>query len=237
MLVKTSESEEKWCPTPIYNLESLLQKQIKQGSRFVHVRALRKNIAYNLQYLEFIHRCLEDLKLTSVIITQNIKIFIIVGCGIIESLLTFLLIKRGEYSQTEWELDSIMPGQEKEWEQRKIRIDSHIYKKLDKLERKEMSFNSMLEKAESKKILGSDHNVYAKLKYLRKLRNKVHLQIIDEPSDTDWNAFQYRHICAMAQIIYSVFTSNIFRPSAYEKKYFKYLEKYLEEEIEVDGDL
>jgi len=136
MLVKTSESGEKWCPTPIHNLESLLQKQIKQGSGFSHVHALRKNIAYNLQYLEFIHRCLEDLKLTSVIITQNTKIFIIVGCGIIESLLTFLLIKKGMYSKTWWKLDSIMPGQEKKWEQKKIRIDSHIYKKLDKQEKK-----------------------------------------------------------------------------------------------------
>lgn len=237
MLIKNNEPDEKWYPTSIASLTDLLKKQIYQGTGFVHVDALRRNIAYNLQYLEFIHRCLEDLKLSSVILTQNIKMFIIVGCSIIESLLTFLLIKKGYYSQSEWKLNFIMPGQEKNWESEKRRIDCYVYKKLDKLKHQEMKFDSMLKKAESKKILGPDHGIYIKLNYLRKLRNKVHLQTIDDKKDTDWNAFHHRHICAMAQVIYSIFTSNIFRPSVVEKEYFSYLKKYLEEEIEETDEL
>jgi len=232
MLTKVTESEKTWYPTPIDKLDDLLKKQIRQGYGFRHVYALRKNISYNLQYLEYIHRSLEDLKLSSVIVTQNIKMFVIVGCSIIESLLTYLLIKSGNYSKTNWELKIIMPGQEKNIDGKKMKIDSYIYEKLDSPQREEMTFDAMLKKAEAKKILGSDHNVYAKLKYLRKLRNKVHLQVINDLADTDWNSFQSRHLYAMAQVIYYVFTSNIFRPSKEEKEYFNYLQKYIRKEID-----
>lgn len=110
MLTKVTESGKTWYPTPINKIEDLLKKQIRQGYGFRHVYALRKNISYNLQYLEYIHRSLEDLKISNVIVTQNIKMFITVGCSIIESLLTYLLIKSGNYSKTNWKLKTIMPG-------------------------------------------------------------------------------------------------------------------------------
>ncbi len=119
-----------------------------------------------------------------------------------------------------------MQGQEKDIDGERIRIDSHLYKKLSAKERDEMQFDAIIKKAESKRILGSDHAIYAKLQNLRKLRNKVHLHIIDEPTDTDWNAFQFRQICDMAEVIHKVFTGPIFRPSIKERSYFDYLNRY-----------
>jgi len=125
---------------------------------------------------------------------------------------------------------------EKNVNEKRTRIDCHVYKKLTTKKREEMSFDVMIRKAESKKILGSDHSIYAKLQYLRGLRNKVHLHVIDEPTDTDWNAFQHRHLCAMAQVLHYVFTGPIFRPSQQERGYFDYLVKYIGQQLDSPDD-
>lgn len=231
-LAKISEKKSTWYPTSVENLNSLLEKVIYQGRGFVHVYALRKNISYNLQYLEFLDQILLDIKLSGVLTKQIYKNFVIVGCSIMESLLAYLLIKAGHYKMTNWELKNVIQGQEKNVEEERIRIDCHLYRKLKTKKRKKMDFDAMIKKAESKKILGSEHSIYAKLQYLRKLRNKVHLHIIDEPTDTDWNAFQLQHLRAMGQVIHSVFTSSIFKPSKKEQKYFNYLMRYFEQPLE-----
>ncbi len=231
-LTKKSDSTAPWYPTPVVNIDALLEKTIYRGTGFVHVYALRRNLAYNLQFLEFLDRCLQDIKLSTALTKQIYKIFIVVGCSVMESLLAYLLIKSGNHKMTQWELDYVMPGQEKSVGGERRRIDSHVYKKLTTKKREGMPFDAMIKKAESKKILGSDHSIYAKLQYLRKLRNKVHLHVIDEPTDTDWNAFQLRHLRAMAQVIYAVFTSSIFRPSLQERSYFNYLARYAEQPLD-----
>ncbi|GAH57032.1 unnamed protein product, partial [marine sediment metagenome] len=89
--------------------------------------------------------------------------------------------------------------------------------------------NTMLDIAEKKKILGGNTNLYPRLNYLRKLRNKVHLYLIDNNLDHDLNKFNLNDMSAMAQVIHSTFTSGIFKPSDKEKAYFEYLKKYFED--------
>ena len=231
-LTKTTEPQATWYPTSVANLEGMLVKVIQRGRGFTHVYALRKNIAYNLQYLEFLDRVLVDIKLSSVLSTQTYKMFVLVGCSIMESLLTYLLIKSGHHKATQWEEECVMPGQEKKVGDERKRIDCHVLRKLTTPKRVEMSFDSMIKKAESKHLLGGDHSIYAKLQYLRNLRNKVHLQGIDDPTDTDWNAFHRHHLSAMAQVIHAVFTGPIFRSSQAEKGFFEYLEKYNAQQVD-----
>lgn len=226
-LWRKDEPGQTWYPTSVASLELFLSKTVSQGSGFTHVYALRKNLAYNLQYLEFIDKYLEDLKLSSVLETQSYKMFVVVGCGVMESILAYLLIRGGHHKRTSWDLEQVMPGQEKELGGKRARVDSYLFIKRASPRLEAMDFNSFIQTAERKKVLGSNHDIYAKLNYLRQLRNKVHLHAIDEPNDTDWNAFHYRHLSAMGQIIYVTFTGNIFRPSQREKQYFNYLRKYL----------
>ena len=89
-----------------------------------------------------------------------------------------------------------------------------------------MTFDAMLKKSEAKRVLGSDHDVYVKLKRLRPLRNKVHLQEIGADTDTDWNSFNWSEVCDMAQVLHKIFTITIYRPSANEREYFRYLLRY-----------
>lgn len=53
------------------------------------------NIAYNLQYLEYLNRCFEEQYLTSVLRAQNVKMFTLTSSQIIECLLFLKLVELG----------------------------------------------------------------------------------------------------------------------------------------------
>jgi len=225
-LTLITASEGTWYPVPIHKLDELLIKVIRSGRGYRHTKELRKNLAYNLQYVEFLDRAQQDLKLSSVIIKQNWKTFVIIGCSIVESLLHFLLIAKKKHSTTEWELKLVAPGNGKNWDDSRIKVDSYVYEKLSTAKRTQMTFDSMLKKAESHHILGSNHEIYSQLNHLRPLRNRIHLQEIGGVSDTDWHAFSNSDACCMANVLQLIFTSNIFRPTTEQVEYFDYLKKY-----------
>ncbi|QBQ55777.1 hypothetical protein [Nitrosococcus wardiae] len=228
MLSKVSDSGSAWYPVPIKKLDTLLIKAIYSGRGYSHPYALRRNIAYNLQYLEYLDRTVQDLKLSSVLLTQTWKSFVIAGCGIIESLLHYLLIANGAHAKTKWDLVAVAPGNSKTWDGEVRKVDSHVYKKRSSPRLEQMRFDAMIKKSESKKVLGCEHSIYPLLKKLRPLRNKFHLQEIGNVVDTDWNAFNWSEACFMAQVIQRVFTSTIFNPNADERGYFDYLSRYHE---------
>ena len=225
-LTKKDEAGSTWYPVSVDRLDDLLAKVIQSGYGYVHTYALRRNIAYSLQHIEFLDRCLCDLKLSSVLRTQTWKTMILVGCSVIESLLHYLLVKRDLHAKDRWKLEYIALGNERKVDSRPIKIDSHVYSKLDRPQPKEMTFDAMLKRARKRKVLGSNDDLYVKLDHLRQLRNRVHLQAIEDPADTDWNAFGSDDVAEMAEVIFEVFSSTIFRPSAAEREYFGYLTKY-----------
>lgn len=216
-----------WLPTSVNKYDDLLSNNIVSGRGYGNVYALRRNIAYNLQHIEFLDQSLVDLKLTGVLITQTWKTGIIVGCGIIESVLHYLIVTSGNQSTTDWETKQEFTGATKTLEGKVYRIDSVVKEKLATPKPSPMTFDTMLKKAESKKLLGNDHSLYAKLKRLRPLRNRVHLQEIAQPVDHDWNAFKVLDYKLMMQVIHAVFTGPTFAPTADERRYFAYLERHL----------
>lgn len=227
LILRKNEQGSSWYPVTVSNYEKLLIKVIRQGFGYPHPYALRKNICYNLQYVEYLETYLSQLQISTVLVTQTWKTFILVGCSIVESLLKYLLIRHGIHSMDNWELDFIAKGNERKVEDKLVKIDSHVFRKLKHQKYRQMDFDAMIKKGKSKAVLGSDKTVYNKLNHLRDLRNRIHLQKIEHPTDTDWNAFNTEDFQTMAQVLHSVFTSNIFHPSAEEKTYFSYLEKYL----------
>jgi len=224
----TGTNDPFWYPVSIARLETLLEKAIQTGHGYQTAYALRKNIAYNLQHLEFLDRSLQDIKLSGVLTTQTWKLFIIVACGIVESLLHYLLIRRSLYSTTEWELKVVMPGNTKHVDGEAVKADVHFSRRLASPRLKQMTFDAMIQKARANRLLGGNLALYDTLDQMRDLRNKVHLQAIDQPNDTDWNTFHIEHLHQMYDIVHGVFTSTIFRPSAEEVAYFAYLRRFAE---------
>jgi len=224
-LTKTDEQGSAWYPVSITRIESLLEKTVCSNQGYNHSYALRKNLAYNLQYIEFQDRVLQDIKLSSVLYTQTIKTIILVGSGVIESLLNYLLIINGVHSTTEWRERCKFKGNQKKLNNEYIRLDSTLYEKLPSEEFLHMTFDAMIKCAKSNNILGTGGVIYEKLDSMRRLRNKVHLQVINNPTDTDWNSFNSTDLSDMCKILYAVFTSSIFTPSDNEKAYFHYLRR------------
>ncbi|TET74985.1 MAG: hypothetical protein E3J56_01440 [Candidatus Aminicenantes bacterium] len=221
------DKDSNWYPVQIPNLNDLLIKVIYTGCGFKYCYALRKNIAYNLQYLEYLDRHISKGGMSSVVSMMCYKVFIVIGCSIVESLLHFLHVKKNLFKKNEWELEFTAKGNPTRKDGKLIKVDSQFYKKLPSPIMTELNFEKMINNAQNKKILGdSNPNIYPRLNYLRNLRNKIHLHFIEDPLDTDWNRFKRDDLCAMAEAIHSIFTSGIFRPKDEEKAYFDYLKKY-----------
>lgn len=213
----------KWLPTPISALDAYLQKFIPKGATIPNTCALRKNIAYNLQYLQYLDQTLNEFKLTSVLVTQNWKVFIIAGTGIVEALLYYLLFSKGMYKETEWELLAKKATNEFELAGRMHKIENILWVKLTSPRSDTMTFESMIQKVETRKLLGGDHEIYKKLQFLRKLRNRVHIHSIEDEGDTDWTSFNKSEISTMKHALHTLLTGNLFSLKASEKKMFAFL--------------
>ena len=218
----TACSGEKWLPTSISRLEEYLSKFFIAGKGVQNIQEIKKNIAYNLQYLQFQSQMLKEFDVTSVLITQTWKVYIIVGTGIIEAILYYLLTSKGMNKKTDWEEEGLATA-EVNIDGRKFKIENRILKKLSTPKSIDMTLDMMIKKVESKKLLSRNHEIYSKLQYLRKLRNRVHLHMIEEPYDTDWWKFTKIEIDTMRKVLYSFMVSSLFSPTGKEKELFEFL--------------
>lgn len=227
MQLTRKDEKPTWLPTSIEKLDDFLGCAINDCPKYPNARGLRRNIAYSLQYIEYLEQTLSDLRLTSVIITQTWKNIIIVGCGIVESLLHYFLVSSGSQATTLWESTLIATGNPKTTNGTELRIDSHVYTKLAEPKNQQMSFDAMLKRAEKRCAMGNDHAVYAKMNLLRSLRNRVHLHEMRSPYDTDWNAFNSNEHMLMIRALYTIFTSKPFAPTSEQVAYFAYMGRFV----------
>src|SRR4028118_1671248 len=97
-------SKKTWYPPSINSLEQYLDVLIQENIYFnkLQVRSLKKNIAYNLQYVEFLTKIPKDIQLSNVIITQNIKFFVVCSASIIEALFYYIIVSNGKAPTTNW---------------------------------------------------------------------------------------------------------------------------------------
>lgn len=86
--------DNKWLPKSIEDWrKDVLPKVYKYENNNSDPKyAIFSNVAYNLQYLEYLHKCLEEQFLTSVIRSQITKTFTLTASQIIECLLYIKLI-------------------------------------------------------------------------------------------------------------------------------------------------
>ena len=89
--LKNSDTN-KWFPHAIDELNHFLECTICKENGCDHTFALRKNITYNLQYMQFLNRCYLDLELTSAVAKMIIQNIVMAGSRIVESALYFLLL-------------------------------------------------------------------------------------------------------------------------------------------------
>lgn len=196
MLCKGCNSQsdhEKWLPTQINVYESIISRKIFPSNSDYRA-ALNKNICYNLQYLEFLSECIKQLYLTSVVYTQNTKMFVIIAGSIIEGILYHEIKINNLYSRSIWRYIQKVISNERKILETDLRLETHIYQKLTDEIETEMTFDQMLSKAEAKYLLGDDHSIYSQIKIIRQLRNKIHIHVAGSSIDSDYNSFGYEQM-------------------------------------------
>ncbi|MBW7572491.1 hypothetical protein [Caproiciproducens faecalis] len=196
---------DRWSP----NLVSTYEYNLSQGTLKGLNHDLRKNIAYSLQYLEYIELQLHELDLHNVIITMLYKTFIITGVSIIEGVFYYLLKSNNLWTQKEWELEKIVKSNGFSFENETRKVETHIFKSIPKTD-DEMNLDSMIKKIESHSLIDIPHQAFPYLKKLKRLRNKVHLQINEHPNDTDWWSFNYSDYLWMKYILFKILTNSKF---------------------------
>lgn len=95
---KEIEKTKKWYPTSV----SKYMDSIIIESTFPDKSLFKKNFAYNMQYIEYLNKQLNDLKLSSVLQTMLYKSYIITSMGIIELLFCYLLKSTGNWNTDTW---------------------------------------------------------------------------------------------------------------------------------------
>ena len=222
-LCRDCGGKKRWYPTSIAQLDTFLSPHIKQTSAVKHGYAIRKNICYGIQYLQYLDETLQQLRLSEVLITMTYKQFVVTGIAIIEGVLYNQLKSKDLLRTNEWEVVKESESPEIALAGATIRTETRVLRKREVPVEEETSFDRLLRIAERKKVLGADSTFYAKAHHLRKLRNKVHLFVTAHELDSDWNAFGVKEFKLMKHALFILLTGPPFFPNDTQREVFAFL--------------
>ena len=202
-LLESNKSKDRWYPTSI----DTLKNSIKIDTSIENARALHSNIAYNLQYIEFLEKELEELNLSSVIYIMVVKNYVITSMSILEGLFSNIIKSNGWWKTSNLESLGTTQANETTFSGQKYIIKTEIIKKSDPymIQMNLDDLIKILDKHHS--ALEVDHLVYPALRRLKNLRNRVHLQKSEGNTDHDYNAFDYSVKNEMSEILHDILTS------------------------------
>jgi len=198
-----------WDVKDLFHYETFFDSGIKANKQFQRTYDLVKNLSYNTQYIEFISKSL-NREIHSVIKIELIKTFVITGMSIIESILYYVIKSKDLHKTDPYEEITVVNSNEKKVNGIYIKVETRLLKKLNENREVEMNLDSMLKKTETNKLLGDDISVYKQLNHLRKLRNKIHLYLIEENLDHDMNNFKDNELQLMKRSLLKVIYSDLF---------------------------
>lgn len=201
-LIAKNEASKRWYPQSVETYKSGIKIPLNTAEN----KRLNSNFAYSMQYIEYIEKQLDELKLSEVLTTMLYKSYIITGMGIVELLFVYLLKSTGNWNKSEWEEYASYISNPKQGEENVIKAETKLYKQVPPYEMR-MDLDSMIKKIEKKHILSIDHSAFPALKRLRELRNRVHLQSGDGAYDHDYNRIGFPEIQMMRRILFSVLTT------------------------------
>ena len=201
-----------WDVKGVVSYEVFFDSGIKENEMFHRTYELVKNLSYNVQYLEFINNVLKK-EIHKVIEIELIKTFVITGMSIIESILYYAIKSENLHKTDPFEEITVINSNQKKVNGVFIKVETRLLKKLKENREVEMNLNSMLKKTEKHKLLGDDHSIYKELNHLRKLRNRIHLYVIEENLDHDFNCFGKSELKLIRKSLKKVLYSDLFESS------------------------
>ncbi|MFT6963553.1 MAG: hypothetical protein ACJAWV_003290 [Flammeovirgaceae bacterium] len=204
-----------WDIKDIHNYESLYNSGIAHDEGGSKRYEIVKNLSYSTQYLEFINNTLKE-NIHSVVSTQLTKTFVIVGMGIVESILHYFINIEGLQKTTQYKEKGVLSN-EKRIDEVFWRIETRMLEKVDQPINEKMDLNYMLKKARKGKMFGDDLSIYDTFDFLRKNRNRVHLQIVKGDLDHDFNNFRRDALNLMKESLKGILYSSKFNMNKIRK--------------------
>lgn len=198
-------SSQRWYPISVDRFRAA----VKMDLSIENHTALHSNIAYSLQYLEFIEKELAELKLSKVMKTMLEKTYLITAMSIIEGLFVNIVKSRGWWKTIDVECVDAYQSSDKEKEDGTYYIRTEIYKRIDPIP-KQMDMETLIQVMQRHHhVLKINHFVYPALKRLKALRNRIHLQKVEAPDDHDYYAFSESTKMEIGSILYEIMSSEM----------------------------
>lgn len=214
------EHGDRWYPKSVEDFRTMLK--IPPVSEY-NGYSTSKNIAYNLQYLEYLQKQLDELSLSDVLAKMIRKNYIVVAMGIIEALFAYLLRSTGNWQTSEWKLiqkNNIENQKSTMIADKEIKVKTELFQKVDSYEA-EMQFDAIIDRIRSTKLITfKSDEAFKVLKKYKSLRNKVHLHI--SQYETDYGLFNEAKQISMKHILLSILSKDIIcaQPSRIDEIYY-----------------
>lgn len=198
------KTEDRWYPIAIDTYKGLF---FNIGDGCENRQALVSNLAYNMQYLEYLEKQMSELHLSSVIYTMCIKSFVITGMSILEGIFVAIVKANGWWKTTCYESVHEVKANEKAFGGDVYVIRTEFLRKCEE-HSLPMTMDELIDRLDHHHdALGVHHLVYPQLRRLKNLRNRVHLQKSESQTDHDYNAFNETIHKEMKGILYQVLTA------------------------------
>lgn len=200
-LIKSKNYHDRWYPQSVEQYKHA----IHVSGDYNTINLIRSNFAYSMQYIEYLEKQIEELKLPEVMFAMLYKSYIITSMGIIEALFVNLLHSTNNWNRTRWNENDLVISNPKEISGSITKLETHIFVQVEEHDMR-MDLDAMLKRVEKKHLLTIDHADFPVLKRLRELRNRVHLHIGVGAYDHDYNIFGFEQIQVTRRILYTVLT-------------------------------
>lgn len=204
-------SDDKWYPSRIEEYKNTFLMNTDIPENFV----LLKNICYNMQYLEFLNKELNELELSAVLRPMTIKYFVITGMAILEGLFAYIVKSNGYWKTIKEESIGHTESNSASFKGNTYKIKTELIQPIEERPVDEMKLVQLIETLDKHhKLLKIDHTIYPALKRIKDLRNHIHLTASINNKGTDYYLFTDAVKDEMSSILYSILTSeNISKPT------------------------
>ena len=145
--------------------------------------------SYNIQYIQYLRKTLNELNLSKVLQIQTIKSFIVISTSIIEAVFYLICCNENLRKKLVWKEFKTIGKSEFKIDGKSLKSETKLFEKNEETGFQSMTFDQMIKKIETKKILKQENQFFKDLNHLRKLRNKIHLQETKTIAKTDYNSF------------------------------------------------
>lgn len=204
-------NEEKWYPSPIKDYQDVFLMDTETPENYT----LLKNICYNMQYLEFLNKELDELELSAVLRPMTIKYFVITGMSVLEGLFTYIVKSNGYWKTVKEDKIGQTESNSAEINGQTYKIITQFIQPVKEHPVDEIPLRQLIDILDKHhKLLKIDYTVYPELQKIRNLRNCIHLTASINNAKTDYALFTDEIKANISDILYSILTSeNICKPT------------------------